>query len=580
MKKIFLALMAGVILASCDLNFFPSDELNSDVLLQDESGAEYIMDGCYSLLKDEVEFLGYAAGNTFVRHLFQMSEFPADNCNLSSHTTDPLYEATALKMTDNLKNVGTLWMVGYKVIYMTNTIIETLAEGESAEGDHLLGEAYFVRGWMHFNLVNLYAKPYSHGRDNIGVPLHISTNNPAPFRAKVGDVYDQIVKDLTKASELMGASRGNKGYPSKDAALGMLSRVHLYMGNWEAVVNIVNTMLDGATPDSKLETDFANYFRNAKTSAETLFCIAHETVGDDMGQSSIGSMYLHSDEEMIGWGEIYPANPLLYLYERYPMDLRYSAFIHPQYSGLDTYTAYFPDPETEDDASGRLNLTFPVIVEGDDYRLIEISHDTIWKDATKKDKVDKIITDTTILSYVVKKTEVPGGYYEYHVDYNGEDCLARVHKTMTVRNTSPIYYMSKFSYQDGRAMISSPVVCRWAEVILNRAEAYAHLGQDAKALEDVNVIRTRAGIPAEGMFSSGNMHGYETVFDVVFDERRLELAFEGHRTFDLLRNKKDIDRKFTGAQPWEIVSYNDNRLQYPIPNNEWTVSGIEQNPGY
>ena len=140
--------------------------------------------------------------------------------------------------------------------------------------------------------------------------------------------------------------------------------------------------------------------------------------------------------------------------------------------------------------------------------------------------------------------------------------------------------MSKYSYQDGDAMLSSPVVCRWAEVILNRAEAYAHLGQDAKALEDVNAIRTRAGIPAEGMFAAGKMHGYASVLDVVLDERRLELAFEGHRLFDLIRNKKDIDRKYPGAQPWEIVSYNDNRLQYPIPNNEWTVSGIEQNPGY
>ena len=115
MKKIFLALMAGVMLVSCDLNFFPSDETNSDVLLQDPSGAEYIMDGCYAVLKDEVEFLGYSSGNTFARHYFQMSEFPADNACLSAHTTDDLYQATALVMTDNLKNVGTLWMLAYKV---------------------------------------------------------------------------------------------------------------------------------------------------------------------------------------------------------------------------------------------------------------------------------------------------------------------------------------------------------------------------------------------------------------------------------------------------------------------------------
>ena len=558
MKKIFLALMAGVVLASCDLNFFPSDELNSDALLQDEAGAEYIMDGCYSLLKDEVEFLGYSSGNTFNRHFFQMSEFPADNCNLSSHTTDPLYEATALKMTDNLKNVGTLWMVGYKVIYMTNTIIETLVEGESADSDHLLGEAYFVRGWMHLNLATLYARPYSHGRDNLGVPLHISTNNAVVTRAKVGEVYDQIVKDLQKASELMGASRGNKGYPSKETALGILSRVHLYMENWDAVVSTVDAMLGGAAPASKLDADLANLFINAKTSNEVLYCIAHETVTDDMGQSSIGSMYLHSDDEAIGWGEIYPSNPLLYLYERYPMDLRYTAFIHPQYPGLDSYTVYFPDPETENDDSGRLNLTANATVDAN-------GNYTFTYEGT---------------TYQLEKRTVNGEYFEYHVNYKGVDCLARVHKTMKNSNTHPIYYMSKFSFQDGKAMISSPVVCRWAEVILNRAEAYAQLGQDAKALEDVNVIRTRAGIPAEGMFAAGKMHGYNSVLDVVLDERRLELAFEGLRTHDLTRNKIDIDRKYPGAQPWEVVPYNHDHLIYPIPNNEWTVSGIQQNPGY
>ena len=559
MKKIFLALMVGVVLASCDLSFFPSDELNSDALLQDEAGAEYIMDGCYSLLKDEVEFLGYSSGNTFTRHFFQMSEFPADNCNLSSHTTDPLYEATALKMTDNLKNVGTLWMVGYKVIYMTNTIIETLVEGESASSDHLLGEAYFVRGWMHLNLATLYARPYSHGRDNLGVPLHISTNNAVVTRASVGEVYDQIVKDLQKASELMGASRGNKGYPSKETALGILSRVYLYMENWQECVNTVNTMLGGASAASKLDADLANLYINAKTSSEVLFCLAHETIGDDMGQSSIGSMYLHSDEEAIGWGEIYPSNPLLYLYERYQEDLRYTAFIHPQYPGLDTYTVYFPDPETENDDSGRLNLTANGTFDADSNFVFTYDGAT----------------------YKAEKRLVNGEYPEYHVNYKGEDCLARVHKTMKNRNTSPIYYMSKFSFQDGKAMISSPIISRWAEVILNRAEAYAHMGgKDAEALADVNVLRTRAGIRAEGMFATDKMHGYASVLDVVLDERRLELAFEGFRTHDLTRNKIDIDRKYPGAQPWQIVPYNHDHLIYPIPNNEWTVSGIQQNPGY
>ena len=557
MKKIALimALVAGVMFTSCDLNFFPSDELNSDVLLQDEAGATYIMDGCYAFLKDEIDFLGYASGNTFTRHYFQLSEFPADNTSLSSHTTDPLYEATAYAMTDNLKNVGTLWMVAYKAIYMANTVITSFEEGKSANGDQLLGEAYFMRALMHLNLVTLYAKPYSHDKNAMGVPLHVSTSNETITRAKVGDVYDQIVKDLTKASELMGASRGNKGYPSKDAALGLLSRVHLYMENWDEVVKTVDAMLAGATPASKLEKDFVALFPNAKTATETLFCIAHEAT-DTRGQSSIGSMYL---KDGMGWGEIYPSNTLLYLYERYPMDVRYKGIILPQTLASGTMTAYLPIEMQEGGIStGRSNMIVTATPDGENY--------TCTVDGTK---------------YTIKKSIINGEYTEYWMNYKGEDVQVRVHPAMQNRKQIPMYYINKFSYQDGDPMLSSPIICRWGEVILNRAEAYAHLGKDAEALADVNVLRVRAGIPEEGWFEAGKkMHGYTSALDVVLDERRLELAFEGHRLFDLTRNKRTIDRRFPGAQPWEVVQPDYPKLQYPIPNNEWTVSGIEQNPTY
>lgn len=321
MKKIFqivaIAVVSALCFTGCDLNYFPSDELNSDVLLQDPTGAEYIMDGCYALLKDEVEYLGYASGNTYVRHYTQMAEFPADNCCLAGKTTDPLYEALAYMMTDNLKNVGTLWMLAYKVIYMSNTVIHANPEGESKESDQLIGEAYFMRALMHLHMVTLYAKPYAQGRENMGVPLQTEAGSSNITRETVGKVYDQIVKDLQKAAALMGASRGNKGYPSHDAALGLLSRVYLYMGMYNECITTVNEMLGSATPESKLEPDFANYFANAKTSQETLFCIAHETI-DDKGQSSAGSMY---NGDGGGWGEIYPSDPLLYLYERYPSDV-------------------------------------------------------------------------------------------------------------------------------------------------------------------------------------------------------------------------------------------------------------------
>ena len=553
--------------SSCNLDYFPSDELNSDLLLQDSKGAEYIMDGCYALLKDEVEFLGYASGNCYARHYFQMAEFPADNICLSAHTTDPLYEATAYMMNDGLKNVGTLWKVAYQVIYMTNTVIETL-DPTKEENHQLLGEAYFMRGLMHLHMVTLYAKPYSYGRDNLGVPLRISTSSEVTVRNPVGDVYDQIAADLRKAADLMGKSRGNTGYPSHDAALGVLSRVYLYMGMYDECIAAVNEALNGADPASKLEPSatYAKYFTNAKTSVETLFCIAHETT-DDRGQSSIGSMFL---KDGIGWGEIYPSDPLKYLYERYPSDIRYTGFLMPQYKegSTDTYV-YFPDPESVGKESGSVLLKAKVTDDG-------AGNYSFTQGGTTYNIEKRAVNGEG-------KADAAGEYFEYHVNFGGMDLLARVAPEMVLRTgfSYPMIFVNKFSYQDNNPMLSSPVLCRWAEVILNRAEAYANKGdKDAEALADVNIIRARAGIPDAGMFAVGNLHGYDNVLDVVLDERRMELAFEGHRMFDVYRNKRDMNREYPGAHPWKVVPYTEPHIQYPIPNNEWTVSGIEQNPGY
>ena len=80
---------------------------------------------------------------------------------------------------------------------------------------------------------------------------------------------------------------------------------------------------------------------------------------------------------------------------------------------------------------------------------------------------------------------------------------------------------------------------------------------------------------------TGNMHGYTDVLDIVLDERRLELAWEGHRHFDMCRNKLPMDRRYAGAQPFKVVDpTTEPHIIYPIPNNEWTVSGIPQNDGY
>lgn len=559
MKKYILYLIPVILLmTSCDLDYYPTNAMTPDQLADDPGSATYITDGCYSLFKDEFEYkTWYSSGNSYIRHYFQMAEYPSDNITLSGRTEDVLYEATCYKSNATLKNLTTFWWLSYKIIYTANSVIESVEDGATENSDQLKGECYFLRAVSHLNLVTLFAKPYSFGRENPGIVIRKSTDTETTTRATVGAVYDQIVSDLEDAIRLMkpGNTRGNKGYASKAAAQGLLSRVYLYMERNQDVIDLVNDMLNGADPASKLEptATFPDYFANALTSEETLWAVAH-TATDNRGQSSIGSMYLNDG---IGWGEVYASDPLNNLYERYPDDIRYG-FVVPKYNASST----------------NYMISYPVESTSDDFRSNELQDVTLDALTSKY-----YFTDNGSRVYV--ETETVNGYDHKYIMLNGVKHEVRLTKKMMNRNSFPIYYVTKFSYQDGDPMLSSPVMLRWAEVILNRAEAYAKTaGKESEALSDVNVIRTRAGLSGNELFTTANMasKGYSSALDVVLDERRLELAFEGHRTFDVYRNKRDMDRRYAGVQPWEVVSYNANKIQYPIPFDEISVSGIEQNP--
>lgn len=547
------------LVTACDLDFFPSDAMTPEQLAEDPGGAVYITDGNYSMFKDEYEYKGlYSGGNSYIRHYMQMAEFPSDNICLSGRTTDVLYDATVYRTNPTLKNVSTFWWLSYRIIFGANSVIESVVDGASTQSDYIKGENYFIRAIAHLNLVTLYAKPYSHGRNNPGIVLRTSTNTANTTRATVGQVYDQIEADLKEAIRLMsngGSRRGNAGYASKEAAQGLLSRVYLYMEKNQEVIDLVNDMLKNETPASKLESTatFRNYFANTLTSKETLWAVAH-TALETRGQSSIASMYLNDG---MGWGEVFSSDPLNNLYERYPNDVRYSYFVIPKLHTTAGYMISYPVENPDDDS--RAN-------ELQDVTLDPISNKYFFMSGVNKINVE---------------TELINGYEQKYIMLSGQKHIVRLTRKMQNRNSFPLYYVSKFSYQDGDPMMNSPVMLRWAEVILNRAEAYAKTsGKEAEALADVNVLRTRAGLSGNELFTTANMatKGYSTVLDVVLDERRLELAFEGHRMFDLYRNKKSMDRKYAGVQPWEVINHDNNKIQYPIPFDEISVSGIEQNP--
>ncbi len=170
-------------------------------------------------------------------------------------------------------------------------------------------------------------------------------------------------------------------------------------------------------------------------------------------------------------------------------------------------------------------------------------------------------------------------------------------------STSQVPYIYKFNdpnISQANQAENDWIYIRHADIILLYAEVLAQNGSHATAHNYVNQIRSRAGIPALNAFTSKM-----EALDAVYAERRLELAFENQRWFDLLRMNKSYEdpnkaidimkkhvfetdwdmlySKYNPIQPPETRFFNNYRLLLPIPqseidtNNEMT---IPQNQDY
>jgi hypothetical protein len=114
-------------------------------------------------------------------------------------------------------------------------------------------------------------------------------------------------------------------------------------------------------------------------------------------------------------------------------------------------------------------------------------------------------------------------------------------------------------------------IIRFADVLLMAAEANnkATAANDTKAQTYLNLVRRRAfGDNAHDVTSTGT-----TLYDAILNERRLELAMEGDRFFDLVRTGKAA----TVLAPKFVVGKHE---VFPIPQQEIDISGLTQNPNY
>lgn len=406
--------------------------------------------------------------------------------------------------------------------------------------ERIIGEAYFLRAFYYFQLVRVYG----------GVPLVLNNlltdadwQQP---RATADAVYDQIVADLTEANKRLWLRSDSRfadtdlGRATKGAAQAMLLKVNLYRHQYEEARAWGDSII--LSNEYSLETNYAdNWLLEKENGVESVFEIQYmEDPSSDYGEGngfSRGTFTQiltrsRSQDPMFGsnagWG-----------------------FNKPTHNLYDEYE------------------------EGDPRRDV-----TIW-DATghMTNESEEIYCGTP---YCSRK------YAWYTTDADGNVTGAN---TLAHASRGPLNYK----------------LIRYADVLLMYAEACEAAGGAGKcgktAEQALNEVRQRARANAADPDALPDWPGYSikvngqeiadpTLQQAIRHERRVELAMEGHRWFDICRwggfDNQGVKAHMDAYAATESQEARDEMADFvagkhelfPIPEEERMLNPMEQNPGY
>ena len=564
MKKILTIAFAAAALTACDIERLPYGSMSAEQITSDPSASlDALMNGVYAQLK------------TWSDPMHRCGEYAGDNMMIRGSSTDAFFEFISYSRTPNNYRLQNFWDYGYKGIAQASNIINMIEEGQSAEIDNKLGECYYVRGMLYFYFVRAYGRPYYQAPDkNLGVPIVNGTPENVmgdlflEDRATVHETYMQAINDLKKAESLMTIDKG-AAYASKAAAQAMLSRVYLYMsGTYEnpntqyaqLAVEYADKVINSGNYSLLSREDFMKYNTfTPENNAESIFVVkrvASEFSGYDH-YYGVGGMYANIGG--MGWGEMFASAKYIDLLnetgrndwrpDNYKIVDARAAFIEPTYRADHQLVFRFikRDSETVEnyaqfDAVKNGTTVTCTDAEGASYTLTPVSEE------------EEIYT-----------IEYQGATYEGVLDY-----------FINLNRVYPQFYITKCSREGEDSHLHSPVISRLGEIYLNRAEAYAKLGNYSAALSDLNIIRERSIVGGGYASLDASNAG-----DLIDKERQLELAYQAERSYDVFRNGKPLDRSFPGPHNQaEIVEASDYRVTYYIPQNAINAypGTLTQNP--
>lgn len=255
MKRIVLlyivVLLSGWILAGC--NDFLEESSQGEV-------RPTTVDELYQIMLGEAYPRAVSGGDIIMPYL----EFLTDNMQNNPIVNE---SETALKSVETYLPIFTwkkemyeecslltgvdTWDLFYKRINGCNVVIEYLdrVKGDEEDKLNMKGQVLLLRGWWYFQLVNLYGLPYNAGdpSKNLGVPLKLDMDVTDKLYARnsVAEVYVQVEKDLLEGVSILDTHGVESSSWKMNAPVGraLLSRVYLYMGNWEKAVLYADSVL-------------------------------------------------------------------------------------------------------------------------------------------------------------------------------------------------------------------------------------------------------------------------------------------------------------------------------------------------
>ncbi len=211
-----------------------------------------------------------------------LSALRADEMVIDENNSDfPYYRELAMWKDSNYdaETKEFQWADFYTVIFYLNQAINegTKTMKDSPEKNQILAEAYALRAYSYFDLVNLYAKPYNTATASAdrGVPISLNADMEAVLKpSKVQEVYNQIHEDMEKAEGLMVEQQQAAGANykfSKIALMAFNARLALYQEDWNKALQYAQAVLSVKAELSNLNT--SNTAPNHYASVESILAL-------------------------------------------------------------------------------------------------------------------------------------------------------------------------------------------------------------------------------------------------------------------------------------------------------------------